>query len=107
MSQNLYEQYKEALRRGHVAALHGRLEAAATAYEAAAAMAPDRPLPFTRLGGLLPPLRPPHRAPADEAALRGRATLRVELGQPLAAARDFEALADTLEQSRRLPEACD
>jgi tetratricopeptide (TPR) repeat protein len=118
VTQNLYEQYKEALRRGHVAALHGRLEAAASAYEAAAAIAPDRALPYTSLGGLLLRLGRPdgaeaayaaalQRAPGDEAALRGRATLRSELGQHLAAARDFEALADTLEQSGRLPEACD
>ena len=118
MSQSLYEQYKEALRRGHVAALHGRLEAAATAYEAAAAMAPDRALPFTSLGGLLHRLGRPdgaeaayaaalQRAPGDEAALRGRAALWSDLGQHLAAARDFEALADTLEQSGRLPAACD
>src|SRR3990170_3615061 len=97
MSQSLYEQYKEGLRRGPVAARPGRREPPAPAYEAAAAMAPDRALPFTSLGGLLHRLGRPdgaeaayaaalQRAPGDEAALRGRATLRVELGQHLAAA---------------------
>ncbi len=118
MTQNPYEQYKEALRRGHVAALRGRLEAAAAAYEAAAAMAPDRALPYVSLGGVLHRLGRAdtaeaayaaalQRAPGDEAALLGRATLRSELGHHLAAARDFELLADTLERSGRLPEACD
>ena len=32
MSEVLYEQYKDALRRGHMAALRGRLDAAAAAY---------------------------------------------------------------------------
>ena len=53
MSEVLYEQYKEALRRGHVAALRGRLDAAAAAYEEAAVIAPDRALPYVGLGGVL------------------------------------------------------
>ena len=36
MSDDLYERYKDALRRGHVAALRGRLDAAAAAYREAA-----------------------------------------------------------------------
>ena len=36
MSEALYEQYKDALRRGHVAALRGQLDAAAAAYREAA-----------------------------------------------------------------------
>src|SRR3972149_5118565 len=50
MSQALYEEYKEALRRGHVAALRGRLDVAEAAYRAAAAIAPDRALPYGSLG---------------------------------------------------------
>ena len=53
MSEVLYEQYKDALRRGHVAALRGRLDAAAAAYREAARIAPDRALPHVGLGGVL------------------------------------------------------
>ena len=38
---SLYERYKDALRRGHVAALRGRNEAAVDAYGEAAEIAPD------------------------------------------------------------------
>ena len=55
MSDAPYERYKEALRVGHVAALHGRLDAALAAYAEAAAVAPDRALPLTsRAGGARP-----------------------------------------------------
>ncbi len=53
MSEVLYEQYKDALRRGHVAALRGQLDAAAAAYREAARIAPDRALPYVGLGGVL------------------------------------------------------
>ena len=46
MSDALYERYKEALRRGHVAALRGRDAAALEAYSEAARLAPDRALPL-------------------------------------------------------------
>ena len=118
MSQLLYEQYKDALRRGHVAALRDRLEAAAAAYEEAVTLAPDRALPHTSLGGVLQRLgrldaaeaafgAALQRAPSDEGALHGRATLRVERGQRVAAADDFEALAAILERGDRLADACD
>lgn len=118
MSQVLFEQYKEALRRGHAAVAHGRLEAAAAAYEAAAAVAPDRALPYTSLADVLHRLGRHdaserayadalQRAAGDETALRGRAALRLELRRPLDAARDLEALAEALEDAGRLPEACD
>lgn len=118
MSQNLYEQYKDALRRGHVAALRGRLDVAIAAYEAAATIAPDRALPHASLGGVFRRLgrveaaeaafaAALERSPTDEVALRGRAELRAELGERLEAARDFEALADALERAGRLVDACD
>jgi len=44
MTEALYERYKEALRRGHVASLRGRPEAALAAYVEAATIAPV-PLP--------------------------------------------------------------
>jgi tetratricopeptide (TPR) repeat protein len=118
MSQILYEQYKDALRRGHVAALRGRLDQAVAAYEAAAAIAPDRALPHSSLASVLERLgrldaaeaayaAALQRAPSDEAALRGRAELHAGRGNRLDAARDYEALAESLEQAGRLVDACD
>ena len=117
MSQALFDLYKEALRRGHVAAVQGNLEAALTAYQAAATIAPDRALPHASVGDVFKRLRrfdeaerafdaALQRAPSDEAALRGRASTRLELGRPIDAARDLEALADVLERANRIPEAC-
>ena len=117
MSQALFDLYKEALRRGHVAAVQGNLEAALTAYEAAATIAPDRALPHASVGDVLKRLgrfdEAEHaydaalqRAPADEGALRGRAATRLELRRAVDAARDLEALADVLERANRIPDAC-
>ena len=53
MSDARYEQYSEALRRGHVAAQHGQHDAAAAAYRDATRIAPDRALPFIGLAGAL------------------------------------------------------
>ena len=118
MSQILYEQYKDALRRGHIAALRGRLDLAVAAYEAAATIAPDRALPHASLGAVLARLgridaaeaayaAALQRAPGDETALRGRAEMRAEHGNRLDAARDFEILAEELERAGRTVDACD
>ena len=118
MSQALYEQYKEALRRGHVAALRGRLDVAESAYRAAAAIAPDRALPWTSLGGVLGRLGRHEEALAafgtalqrsaeDEGALRGRAELHADRGRRTDAAEDYQALAGVLERGGRLTDACD
>src|SRR4029078_12379602 len=53
VSELLYEQYKDALRAGHVAALRGPSEAAGAAYREAARIAADRALPYVGLGGVL------------------------------------------------------
>ena len=42
MSEALYERYKDALRKGHVAALRGRHDAALEAYGEASRLAPDQ-----------------------------------------------------------------
>jgi tetratricopeptide (TPR) repeat protein len=118
MSQALYEQYKEALRRGHLAALRGRLDAAEAAYRAAAAIAPDRALPYVSLGGVLRRLERLDEAlaaygvalslaPDDEAALRGRAELQADQGRRAEAALDFERLAGVLEAAGRQTDAAD
>lgn len=118
MSQALYEHYKEALRRGHVAALRGRLDAAEAAYRAAAALAPDRALPYSSLGGVfrrqdrLDDALAAYgaalaRAAEDESALRGRAELYAETGRRSEAAVDYETLAGVVERAGRLTDACD
>jgi tetratricopeptide (TPR) repeat protein len=118
MSQALYEQYKEALRRGHLAALRGRLDAAEAAYRAAAAIAPDRALPYVSLGGVLRRLERLDEAlaayevalslaPEDEGALRGRAELQADQGRRAEAALDFERLAGVLEGAGRVTDAAD
>ncbi|HET9614144.1 MAG TPA: hypothetical protein VFP22_04955, partial [Candidatus Limnocylindrales bacterium] len=79
---SLYDRYKDALRRGHVAALRGRHDAAIDAYGEAAAIAPDRALPHASIGGVLAKMDRPADAvaayrralalaPRDETALRG------------------------------------
>jgi len=118
MSEALYEQYKEALRRGHVAALRGRLDAAAAAYREAARIAPDRALPYVGLGGVLARLGRPDdalaayaaaldRAPSDEGAMHGRADVLAAVGRRSEAAQTLDRLAAILEHEGRVVDACD
>ena len=53
MSESLFDQYKAALRRGHMAALAGSLEDALAAYDAAARLVPDRAMPLASRGTVL------------------------------------------------------
>ena len=55
----LYERYKDALKRGHVASLRGHLEEALRAYADAASIAPERSTPHTSAGTALMRLRRP------------------------------------------------
>lgn len=118
MSEALYEQYKEALRRGHVAALRGRLDAAAAAYREAARIAPDRALPYVGLGGVLARLGRSNealaaytaaldRAPADEGGMEGRADVLAAVGRRSEAADMLDRLAAMLEREGRPADACD
>lgn len=118
MSEALYERYKDALRRGHVAALRGRLDAALIAYGEAADIAPERALPHASLGAILHRLgrdddaltafaHSLDRAPRDEAALAGRAEILAGRGERVRAAESFDQLADTLVTAGRLADACD
>jgi tetratricopeptide (TPR) repeat protein len=118
VSGSLYEGYKEALRRGHVAALRGRLDVALAAYREASRIAPDRALPYVGLGGILGRLGRVdealaayrvalERAPEDEGALRGRADLLVTEGRAAEAATTLDRLAGALERAGRLADACD
>jgi tetratricopeptide (TPR) repeat protein len=118
VSQSLYENYKDALRRGHVAALRGKLELAMTAYGEAAVIAPDRALPHASIGGILLRTGRPAEAadayeralavgPRDEGSLRGRADAMIALGRPFEAADALDRLSSVLDGAGRLPEACD
>jgi tetratricopeptide (TPR) repeat protein len=118
VSLSLYETYKDALRRGHVAALRSRFDTAIAAYGEAATIAPDRPLPHAAIGGIM--MRTGRAAeaaeaydralalgPRDEAALRGRAEAMIALERPFEAAVALDRLADVLDAAGRLAQACD
>jgi tetratricopeptide (TPR) repeat protein len=118
MTASRYEGYKDALRRGHVAVVRGRLDVALAAYREAARIAPDRALPYVGLGGVLARLDRVdealaayrvalERAPDDEGALRGRADLLAAHGRAAEAATTLDRLAGTLERDGRLADACD
>lgn len=117
-SPSLYERYKDALRRGHVAALRGRLEPAIDAYGEAATIAGDRALPhaaiggiFVRMGKMPEALAAYDRAlavgPRDETSLRGRAEVLRSLRRPVEAADTLDRLAEVLDGAGRVPDACD
>jgi tetratricopeptide (TPR) repeat protein len=117
-SNSLYERYKDALRRGHVASLRGKHEAAIGAYSEAASIAPDRALPHTAIGGILVKMGRPadatesygralKLAPRDEAALRGQSDLLAAAGRRVEAAELLDRLAEVLDGSGRLADASD
>lgn len=117
-SGSLYERYKDALRRAHVAALRDRNEAAIDAYGEAAMIAPDRALPHASIGGILLKMgrigdaitayqRALQLAPRDEAALRGIAEALTRTGRRTEAAASLDRLAEILDGAGRLADACD
>lgn len=118
MSDSLFDQYKAALRRGHLAALAGDLDSALEAYADASDLVPERALPIASQGTVL------HRlgrwseasaafdlalrmAPDDEVSLRARAQARDERGLRSGAAADFERLAFVLDVAGRSADAAD
>lgn len=118
MSGPLFDQYKAALRRGHMSALRGDLDDALEAYREAARLVPERALPLASQGTVLHRLdRWPEAAevfdsalrlaPDDEATLRARATAREERGMHSGAAADFERLAFALDVAGRASEAAE
>ena len=115
---SLYERYKDALRRGHVAALRGRNDAAVDAYGEAAEIAPDRALPHVSIGGILVKMdrlgdalasyeRAVALAPRDEGALRGLADVHGRAGRRMDAAEALDRLAESLDGAGRLADATD
>lgn len=118
MTGSLFDQYKAALRRGHVAALAGELDDALGAYREAARLVPERTLPLASEGTVLHRMdrwddanaafdRAFEIAPDDEAALRARARAREERGLGSDAAADYERLAFVLDIAGRADEAAD
>ncbi|MEW6223577.1 MAG: tetratricopeptide repeat protein [Chloroflexota bacterium] len=114
----LYERYKEALKRGHVASLRGRLEDALTAYAEAASIAPERSTPHASAGTALLRRKRPADAlrhygvalqlsPRDEAALLGRAQALAALGRPGEAADAYDALSEARLSGGKLADAVD
>ncbi|MBI3750494.1 MAG: hypothetical protein HY263_02400 [Chloroflexi bacterium] len=77
MARPLFEQYKDALRRGHLALLGDELDAALAAYREAASLVPDRPLPHASIGEVLGRL---HRR--DEALAAYDLALTLAPGDP-------------------------
>jgi tetratricopeptide (TPR) repeat protein len=118
VTESLYEQYKDALRQGHVAALQGRLDAALVAYGEAARLAPERALPLVSIAGIHLRIGDTaaaldafdaaiDRAPRDEAALAGRADLLIRAGRRVEAAEALDLLADVEESTGRTADASD
>jgi tetratricopeptide (TPR) repeat protein len=117
-SEALYEQYKDALKRGHVAALRGQIDAALLAYAEAARIAPERSTPHSSAGTALLRRNRPAEAlrqydvalsltPRDEAALLGRAQALMALDRRGDAADAFDALAEVQAAAGRLADAVD
>jgi hypothetical protein len=112
VSEPLFDQYKAALRRGHLALIAGQLDEALDAYGEAGRLVPDRALPFASRGTVLHRLdRWPEAAeafdqalrvaPDDDATLHARAVAREERGMLSGAAEDFERLAVVLDAANR------
>ena len=118
MSDAVYERYKEALRRGHIAAERGRFDAALAAYANAAGLAPDRALPHLSIAATLRRMGRDaealaaygaalERAPRDTAAHTARTETLLALGRPAEAADALDRLAEVQEAAGQLPDACD
>jgi tetratricopeptide (TPR) repeat protein len=114
----LYERYKDALKRGHVASLRGRVEEALKAYAEAAAIAPERSTPHTSAATALMRRKRPADAlrhyttalalaPRDETAMLGRAQALTALGRRPEAAAAYDSLADLRSTSGKLADAVD
>jgi tetratricopeptide (TPR) repeat protein len=116
VSRSVFDQYKEALRRGHLAVLAGRLEEAIEAYREAARIVPERALPHASLATALHRLgRWPEAedafavavslAPEDASVLRARAAALEGLGRRADAAEDMDRVVAIQEMAGRRDEA--
>ena len=118
MSESVSTLYKDALQRGHVAVVKGRPREAISHYEEAGELAPERPLPFVRIGEIYLQMQE-HRAaavafdtaldrgPTDLAALNGKAAALAasgegrQAGEMRARAAELEARARTTQRRGR------
>jgi tetratricopeptide (TPR) repeat protein len=118
MTETLFERYKEALRAGHVAVVRGRLEEAVSAYRDAVAIAPDRAVPHSALGGVHLRLGEPEAAlaaydaalaiaPDDDPATLGRAQALVVLRRTAEAAATYDHLANLRDAGERPADAAE
>lgn len=118
MTDDLFERYKDALRRGHVAALRDRSEEALAAYAEAEALVPGRPLAtISRAGVLLKTGRAEEAlagyeqalrlAPRDTGALAGRAASLARLGRRSDAADAYDVVAEIHQAEGKTVEACE
>lgn len=92
MSDPVSTRYKDALQRGHVAVIKGRPREAVGHYREAGDLAPERPLPYVRMGDVYLRMEQPgeavaafdealRRAPDDPAALHGKAAALAAVGR--------------------------
>jgi tetratricopeptide (TPR) repeat protein len=118
VSDALYERYKDALRRGHVAAKRSHFDEALKAYGEAARLAPDRPLPLVSIGSVLLRLgksteavgafdKALEKVATDEGALRGRTDALLAVGDRVGAAETLDRLARALDGAGRTAEGVD
>ena len=118
MSESVSTRYKDALQRGHVAVVKGRPREAIGHYREAGELAPERPLPYVRMGEVFLEMEETgeamsafeealRRVPADPAALHGKAAALAAVGrreeaQALhARAAELEAVEPTSSDGRR------
>lgn len=112
MSDSVSARYKDVLQRGHVAVVKGRPREAIDHYDAAAKLAPERPLPHTRMGEIYLQMEEPReavaafeaaleRAPTDTAALNGKGAALVAAGRGSEAG-EWRARASELETMARI-----
>ena len=117
-SDELYELYKDALKRGHVASLRGQIDGALLCYAEAARIAPERATPHSSAGTALLRRKQPldalrhyevalAKSPRDEAALLGRAQALAILERRGEAADAFDTLAEMQADTGRLADAVD
>lgn len=121
MSESVSTRYKDALQRGHVAVVKGRPREAIGHYEEAGKLAPDRPLPFVRIGEIYLQMQEPRaavaafgtaleRAPIDLGALYGKAAALDaagegrQAGEMRARAAELGAMSRTTRRRGRTPD---
>jgi tetratricopeptide (TPR) repeat protein len=113
MADPVFERYKDALKKGHVAVFKGRPKEALTHYQEAAKLAGHRPLPFVSMGSVLLQMgrhqesiaaydEALRRAPDDPQALNGMASALMAVGRRTDAAELLKRVAEVEAEENRL-----